>query len=259
MELDQEITLKIDELLELFMQKHEPEEISRWEEHHNYVWVTMIPFVHLVFAGGWFPITTAKQGANEEVDRDHAEDFDPQPNTVKRESVDGGVASGSIVVPFKSADVSCSEGLLEMFGTREGDVSNEPSSSGNISHAQIHDACLSIDRSASTLKNPAKTVKSQESVAKEASDAVMYGSLSVQRFGIFCLRHMLRLGENCVLIESENLLPYLVCLCWFLEKDEKDLLKEALKKFQHVPPPTLKIIAKSSMAMKEGLESVYGI
>ena len=133
------------------------------------------------------------------------------------------------------------------------------SSRSNISHLQIHDACHSMNRNVSPLKNPAKTVKSQESTTREAPNVVMYGSLSVQRFGIFCLRHMLRLGENCVLIESENLLPYLICLCWHLKKDEKDLLKEALKKFQRVRPPTLKIIAKSSMAMKEGLESVYSI
>ena len=237
------------------MLRHQPEEISRWEEQHNYVWVTMIPFVHLVFAGGLYPCGITSEEQVEDHQSQPAQDFVKQV-VEETEFVDGGVATGSTVTSLKS-DVTCVAGLLDMFGSHESGAQNESSSSSSISHVQIHDACSSIDRNVESSKIPVTMMEPQEVAAIEVTRTVMYGSLSVQRVGIYCLRHMLRLKENCVLIESENLLPYLVCLCWHLRKDEQGLLKDALRRFQNVPPPTLKVIAKSTMAMREGLESVY--
>ena len=79
-------------------------------------------------------------------------------------------------------------------------------------------------------KSPVTMMEPQEIAAIEVTRTVMYGSLSVQRVGIYCLRHMLRLKENCVLIESENLLPYLVCLCWHLRKDEQGFVEGRAEK-----------------------------
>lgn len=41
-------------MIETFLKEHTAQEVSSWEEKHNYVWVTMLPFVSLAFAGGAF-------------------------------------------------------------------------------------------------------------------------------------------------------------------------------------------------------------
>ena len=109
-ELDYETTLKIDEMLELFMEKHEPEEISSWEEHHNYVWVTMIPFVSLLFAGGWFnmAIDTTKQN-NCQTETKHGNPAKELESQHKTEFVDGGMGSRSTAIAVNYADVSCAK------------------------------------------------------------------------------------------------------------------------------------------------------
>ncbi|XP_001624819.2 uncharacterized protein LOC5503878 [Nematostella vectensis] len=50
--LDSNTIKDIDKLLDKFMSLHKPEDISAWEEKHNYVWITMVPFITLAFAGG---------------------------------------------------------------------------------------------------------------------------------------------------------------------------------------------------------------
>ena len=50
--LDNDTGVVIDELIDLFLSKHVPSEISKWEEEHSFVWITMVPLVHLAFAAG---------------------------------------------------------------------------------------------------------------------------------------------------------------------------------------------------------------
>ena len=71
------------------MLRHQPEEISRWEEQHNYVWVTMIPFVHLVFAGGLYPCGITSEEQVEDHQSQPAQDFVKQV-VEETEFVDGG-------------------------------------------------------------------------------------------------------------------------------------------------------------------------
>ena len=243
-------------MLELFMEKHEPEEISSWEEHHNYVWVTMIPFVSLLFAGGWFnmAIDTTKQN-NCQTETKHGNPAKELESQHKTEFVDGGMGSRSTAIAVNYADVSCAKGLLEMFVPCDDGSHGESNTSNDTSHVKVPHGSPSIDRNVNCLSNLPQSVKSQEISDKELK-VLKYGSISTQRFGIFCLRHMLRLKENCRLIESENLLPYLICLCWYLKEDERELMRQALIQFQHVRPPSLKVIAKSALAMKEGFETV---
>lgn len=42
----------VDKLINMFLARHVPKEISRWEESLSFVWVTMVPLVHLAFAAG---------------------------------------------------------------------------------------------------------------------------------------------------------------------------------------------------------------
>lgn len=50
--LDGDIGVAIDQLIDMFLAKHVPSEISKWEESLSFVWVTMVPLVHLAFAAG---------------------------------------------------------------------------------------------------------------------------------------------------------------------------------------------------------------
>lgn len=50
-QLDSETAQSIDDLIVAFLEEYSPIDVSTWEEKHNYVWVTMIPFVSLAFSG----------------------------------------------------------------------------------------------------------------------------------------------------------------------------------------------------------------
>ena len=50
--LDGDIGDAVDQLVDKFLAKHIPSEISQWEESLSFVWVTMVPLVHLAFAAG---------------------------------------------------------------------------------------------------------------------------------------------------------------------------------------------------------------
>lgn len=83
------------------------------------------------------------------------------------------------------------------------------------------------------------------------------GSPSTQKLGIFSLMHMFSFKENQHLALTENLLPYLVCLSWRLKRDEKKKLRTSLANFHdEFSPPSLKVIAKSMLALVNGLDMV---
>ena len=83
------------------------------------------------------------------------------------------------------------------------------------------------------------------------------GSLQTQRFGVFNLAVLLHIKENCVILQTEKLLPYILCLSWHLQKAEQVFLKEELSKFKRIDAPSLKVISKSLLATMKGLEAVY--
>ena len=61
-----------------------------------------------------------------------------------------------------------------------------------------------------------------------------------------------------VLALAENLLPYLVFLSWYLKDDKREKLTISLANFHCAPsPPSLKVIAKSVLALVNGLDVVY--
>ena len=85
------------------------------------------------------------------------------------------------------------------------------------------------------------------------------GSRLTQRLGIFSLLHILAIKENQKTALSENLLPYLVCLSWHLKCDEREKLKTCLANFHSVPLPSLKVAAKSVLAIVYGLDMVFNL
>ncbi len=50
--LDKDTSVAVDELIDMFLARHVPDEISQYEESVTFVWVTMVPLVHLAFAAG---------------------------------------------------------------------------------------------------------------------------------------------------------------------------------------------------------------
>ena len=43
---------KIDQLIGRFLETTKPHDISEWETKESYCWITLLPLVHLAFAGG---------------------------------------------------------------------------------------------------------------------------------------------------------------------------------------------------------------
>ena len=50
--LDRDTSVVIDELIDKFLEKHVPSEISQWDEEVSNIWTSLVPLVHLAFAGG---------------------------------------------------------------------------------------------------------------------------------------------------------------------------------------------------------------
>lgn len=200
--LDGDISDAVDHLVDMFLAKHVPSQISQWEESLSFVWVTMVPLVHLSFASGkkW------KHPADQSL--------------------------------WKSANV---ESQCTMESTQPLDSTTTP------------DASTDGEKSAESGRR-------SESLGRSDQQAPRWpGSMAIQRLGIFSLVHMLSIEDNRQLALSENLLPYLVCLLWHLNSDDRDKLRASLANFKSLSPPPLKIVAKSVLAFKNGLDVVYSL
>lgn len=185
--LDGDIGVAVDQLIDMFLAKHIPSQISQWEESLSFVWVTMVPLVHLAFAVGkkW------KNPADQAI--------------------------------WKSTNATTT--------TLEASTDGEKSAASD-----------------------------RHSESSSRSDQPPWpGSMATQRLGIFSLVHMLSIEDNRQLALSENLLPYLVCLLWHLNSDDRDKLRASLANFKGLSPPPLKIAAKSVLAFKNGLDVVYSL
>ena len=195
----------VDQLVDKFLAKHIPSEISQWEESLSFVWVTMVPLVHLAFAAG-------KKLKN------------PADQTL-----------------CKSSNV---ESQCAMH-------SNQPSDSTTTPDASTYgEKSAALGRHSESLESLGRSVQ---------QEPPWPGSMAIQRLGIFSLVHMLSIEDNRQLALSENLLAYLVCLLWHLNSDDRDKLRTSLANFKSLSPPPLKIVAKSVLAFKNGLDVVYSL
>ncbi|KAL9957174.1 hypothetical protein ACROYT_G038780 [Oculina patagonica] len=231
--LDRDTCVAIDELIDAFLNRHVPSEITKWEEKHSFVWITMVPLVHLAFAAG-------KEYCCEQV------------NGLKGDISQTGA---TVVHEANSADMTDSQSTCsdtELFYDNIEEVllrqtSCRPKGYLTIQTNQYFDSYAVRD--ASDIMKSANFVSGDKTCVMRDRQDQWPGSTSTQKLGIFSLVHMLSIKENQQLALSENLLPYLVCLSWHLKCDEREKLKTSLANFHNdSAPPSLKVIAKSVLA-----------
>ena len=230
--LNRDTCIAIDEHIDVFLQQHVPNEISKWEEEMSFVWITMVPLVHLAFGAGKEYYCNQIHGLK--CDTSQSKVF--------------GFQSDAIIAEVDEADKDDSKNLQSTW-----DQNHESS-------------CKSKEIEGHTLSSVSEDKETESSLSEDKNSVTgnrknqftWPGSPSTQKLGIFSLMHMFSLKENQQLALSENLLPYLVCLSWNLKDDEKEKLRTSLANFHDdFSPPSLKVIAKSVLALVNGLDIVY--
>lgn len=239
--LDRDTCVAIDELIDEFLDSHVPDEISEWEKKMSTIWMDISPLVHLAFAAGkeyYFH------------------------NDMKGISQDGYQINNDQRCEL-SEEACFKESKLSKTSIPEDDAAK----SGDMQKSQS--ACsspLDSDSGEGNLPNISESMKITTSSMSENEDCVITGrkdhftwpgSASTQRLGIFSLAHTLSIKENLQMASSENLHPYLVCLSWHLKHNEREKLRTAMANFHNMPLPSLKVAAKSVLAIVYGLDIVF--
>ena len=233
MKLDEDTCVVIDELVDAFLEEDVVNEISQWEEDMSCVWMTMVPFAHLVFAAG-------KEYYCNQIEALECD------TTKSKEQINQSSAS---MTEFNEAEDEASrsdddreEGFVHQTGLRR-QTTKTPT----------------LSDTSETIETKTLVAEDKNCVTADRKDQFTWpGSQSTQKLGIFSLTHMLLLKENQQLVLAQNLLPYLVCLSWHLKSDEEEKLKSILANFRYgSTPPSLKVAAKSVLALVNGLDMVY--
>jgi len=221
MKLDRVTCAAVDELTYIFLEQHVSEEISKWEEDTSYVWMTMVPLVHLAFAAG-------------------KEYYCAQ---IKELTCD----------TTQTEEVAITESDEAKADKREEKLIHQTSWKRKMNKSPT------LSDKSETTGAETSVAGDKNCVTADSKDQTTWpGSPSTQKLGIFSLTNMLLRNENQQLALAENLLPYLVCLSWHLKCDEKEKLKTILGTFANVfSPPSLKIVTKSVLALVNGLDMVY--
>lgn len=285
--LDRDTFVVIDRLIDMFLEKHVPREISRWEEETSFVWMTMVPLVHLAFAAGKESCRgSERDGCNHGNYLHGYESNDFSCNTLQREGECflGNEQSQSTTSRQQASQVvPCVEGIsttTQMKCTLGDDETDSRSSDSSLRFEKMSQymmwRCKELggELAAETTENGLslkcdtthEAFKSSDASAlkihgcKMASPGANFkwpGSKSIQKLGIFSLVHMLSIKENQELALSENLVAYLVYLSWQLNSEDKEKICASLSNFQPLSPPSLKVAAKSVLARVNGLDVVY--
>jgi len=226
--LDRDTCVAIDEHIDVFLQQHVPNEISKWEEEMSFVWMTMVPLVHLAFAAGKEYYSSQIYGPKCHILQRES----TQPETVKYEVVqDHTKELQSSLCPLSNS--------YNRIGSRKTSWKRK-----NIEENTC--TCMGMSGNKNFMMTGMK------------DQLTWPGSTTTHKLGIFSLMHMLSLKENQQLALAENLLPYLVCLSWNLQDDEREKLRTSLSNFHNASqPPSLKVIAKSVLALVYGLDMVF--
>ena len=114
---------------------------------------------------------------------------------------------------------------------------------------KIHDIFKTCDASKSKTQGCV--------IAPPGANFTWPGTRSTQKLGIFSLVSELSMKANQQVALSEDLVPYLLCLSWQLNRDDKEKLSASLANFQMNSPPSLKFAAKSVLARVNGLDMVF--
>lgn len=235
--LDKDTCHEIDELINMFLEKHLPREISAWEEETSYVWVTMVPLFHLAFAAGIESHLDSKVNESQQLASKHVERTGQREPTLALGMY--GQATQVALGPPQSQGWECSEASNSL-------AQQEPSQGGWECKSQQTFEVLN-----------SSPHKRQSCVAWQGTNFRRPGSKSTQKLGIFALVHMLSIKENQELALLENLVDYLVCLSWQLNSHNAKDIHLSLSNFKTVSPPSLKVITKSVLARLSGLDMVY--
>ena len=285
--LDADTCVVIDRLIDMFLEKHVPREISSWEEETSFVWMTMVPLVHLAFAAGKESCCDSElDGCNHGNYLHGYENNDLSCKTLQNEGecfLGNGQSQSTTSHQQASQVVPCEEGTSTMTQmkctlgddvTDSGSCDSSPSFEKMSQHIMRRRKELGGELAAETTANGLSLKFDTTHEAFKTSDASALkvhgcemaspganfkwpGSKSVQKLGIFSLVHMLSIKENQELALSENLAAYLVCLSWQLNSEDKEKICASLSNFQPLSPPSLKVAAKSVLARVNGLDMVY--
>lgn len=128
-----------------------------------------------------------------------------------------------------------------------------------ITHISLSSDCSTKLDAYRDCKNPVASVGRRGEILDKNEQFPWPGSLATQNLGIFSLMHMLSIKDNQQLALTENLVQYLVCLSWHLSGEEKNKLRKSLANFKSVSAPSLKIAAKSVLAVVNGLDMVFSL
>lgn len=239
--LDPQIAKSIDDLIASFLQEYKPIKVSLWEEEHNYVWVTMTPFVSLAFSGRKIEAELQNSGLHKSTEELCKSKYEAT-LLVEEEKTDGP--------NFLPADHSV---VLEKNDKEQGE--GKPVYSGK--HADVADKREQPENQnwfdASYANGSPQSHVTNEAVCP----SMMLGSTQTQQLGLFTIKHILYSNENRKLVEHEHLLPYLDCLCWHVNPEEGRLLRAELTKYWPPRPAPLKIICKSILAFVCGFEAAF--
>ena len=216
----------IDEIINSFLAKNQPTDISRFEENHNYVWVSMIPFVSLAFSGRQVKEKSCGlnlHGGMSEEPQDILQSSQDQP--------DGpNLLPANQFLDVEGRSHAFSQNSVSIKEKKEGSDNSKSADSFSISDVQL------------------------PTVAAERTGTAL-GSTQTQKLGLFTLQHMLYSSGNRQIVEGENLLLYLDCLCWHINSDDSKLLTAELRKYWSPRAASLAVICKSSLAFICGFEA----
>jgi len=248
--LDRDTCAAIDELIDLFLDSHVPDEMSKWEEEMSAIWMTIIPLVHLAFAAGKeYYLCSYGNDQDEDQTKDQKYGNNVHGTHQSEESCfmesEPPTNSTPEVYNASMANIKKSQGGYRL------------SNSGRRQEFNLSDVQVSPE----SMEGATSLVSENKGgvVAGQENQFLWPGSSSTQKLGVFSLVHTLSIKENLQIALSENLLPYLVCLSWHLNSDEKEKLSTSLANFHSVSVPSLKVTAKSVLATVYGFDMVSNL
>lgn len=275
----------IDKLIDTFLDKHVPSEVTKYEEELSFVWMTMVPLVHLAFAEGKKYAHGRKMNHSNHGHQVNSSNLDLTQvkgnHFLERQSsksiiTDLGVALGAVEIKADSKnplepnnderDSKCeSPQRPEACTQLEADVTEEAKVTiiGTTVHfqriKQVNTSIQKVECHHATAKTQSFSSENKDCVMeRQKSQFTLPGSKSTQKLGIFSLVHMFSVKDNRELASSENLPAYLVCLSWYLPWEEKEKLKHSMGNLYFAStPPSLKVAAKSVLSLTRGFDMVY--
>lgn len=268
--LDRDTCVAIDELIDVFLEQNVPNEISKWEEDTSYVWMSIMPLVHLAFAAGNENFCNQNEVVESDTTQNKRAYFfkSKHPNATITEFNKAEAETSRCKDRGENVEIAFLESKQSKAFTSDLDKADKDDvREFQSSLSPILNSDNRVEKNGTSCKR--RKIDNTEITTPVSEDSncvtgnrknqfTWPGSPSTQKLGIFSLMHMFSFKENQQLALAENLLPYLVCLSWHLKDNEKEKLRTSLANFHDdFSPPSLKVIAKSALALVNGLDIVY--